>query len=149
MPFAQHFTDARTKFSKEPGRTALSSANGYSGSTYDWLNEPGNEDKRETFGIAMRAVSAWEMKDAIVEGRRDACRSLTLTRMKSHLFLGFAWASLPEGSVVVDVGGGVGNILFPLYEQFSNLVFEVQELEQTCIHGQEASPFDTFIRLRT
>ncbi|KZV88449.1 S-adenosyl-L-methionine-dependent methyltransferase [Exidia glandulosa HHB12029] len=113
----QHYTDPRTKFSKEPTCTALARGAGFEGkSFFGWLEEPQNGPRLQTFGVAMRATTAWETHDAILEG--------------------FDWSNLPEGSVVVDIGGGIGNVVFPLYERFPHLSFEVQDRGKTCMHGQ-------------
>ncbi|KZV83651.1 S-adenosyl-L-methionine-dependent methyltransferase [Exidia glandulosa HHB12029] len=113
----QHNTDPRTKFSKEPTCTALARGAGFEGkSLFAWLEEPQNGPALQAFGVSMRATEAWETQDAILEA--------------------FDWSSLPEGSVVVDIGGGIGNIVFPLYERFPHLRFEVQDRGKTCMHGQ-------------
>ncbi|KAJ3797850.1 hypothetical protein GGU11DRAFT_822829 [Lentinula aff. detonsa] len=40
----------------------------------------------------------------------------------------FEWGKLPEGSKIVDVGGGVGSVLFPLAENFPELKLVIQDL---------------------
>ena len=42
--------------------------------------------------------------------------------------LEFDWGSLPAGSVVVDVGGGIGNVTMDLAVRHSHLRFVVQDL---------------------
>ncbi|KAJ3873201.1 S-adenosyl-L-methionine-dependent methyltransferase [Lentinula edodes] len=40
----------------------------------------------------------------------------------------FDWGNLPKGSKVVDVGGGVGSVFFPLAEKFPELKLVIQDL---------------------
>jgi len=42
---------------------------------------------------------------------------------------GYAWETLPEGSLVVDVGGGVGSQSLTLATHHAHLRFVVQDLE--------------------
>jgi hypothetical protein len=42
---------------------------------------------------------------------------------------GYAWGRLPEGSLVVDVGGGVGSQSLTLATHFPHLRFVVQDRE--------------------
>ncbi|KAI5456766.1 O-methyltransferase-domain-containing protein [Mariannaea sp. PMI_226] len=55
----------------------------------------------------------------------------------SHLVNGFDWASLPDGSLVVDIGGSTGHASFALAAAYPHLRFEVQDLD-TVVNGQEA-----------
>ena len=44
-------------------------------------------------------------------------------------FVGYGWEHLPEGSLVVDVGGGVGSQSLTLANHFPQLRFVVQDQE--------------------
>ena len=44
-------------------------------------------------------------------------------------FVGYGWERLPEGSLVVDVGGGVGAQTLVLANHHPQLRFVVQDLE--------------------
>ncbi|KAK2616920.1 hypothetical protein QQS21_000008 [Conoideocrella luteorostrata] len=54
-----------------------------------------------------------------------------------HLVKGYDWDSLPEHSLIVDVGGSTGNASFTLAEAFPGLRFEVQDLEPVIMNGFE------------
>lgn len=43
------------------------------------------------------------------------------------LIPGFDWAALPEGSIVVDVAGGVGNVTMALAERHKHLRYIIQD----------------------
>lgn len=48
---------------------------------------------------------------------------------------GFPWHELSEGSVVVDVGGGIGSTAMLLAHTFPHLKFIVQDRPQVVEHG--------------
>ncbi|KAM0543069.1 hypothetical protein ACHAPJ_012518 [Fusarium lateritium] len=56
----------------------------------------------------------------------------------SHLTNGFDWASLPDNSLVVDIGGSTGHASFALAAAYPHLRFEVQDLDAV-VNGHEAS----------
>ena len=78
---------------------------------------PGNEDQLKRFGNAMR-VSSNSPEDLIV------------TR-------GFEWASLPAGSLVVDVGGGVGNLTMALAKVHEHLRYVIQDRAAVAKEGEQ------------
>jgi tRNA G46 methylase TrmB len=43
---------------------------------------------------------------------------------------GYAWGQLPEGSLIVDVGGGIGSHSLALAKNHPHLRFVVQDREQ-------------------
>jgi len=49
----------------------------------------------------------------------------------------FEWESLPKGSKVVDVGGGIGNVLFPVAEHFPDLRLVIQDLPPVIESGKK------------
>ena len=52
-----------------------------------------------------------------------------------HVYGGFDFASLSPGSVVVDVGGGVGSVSRILARKFENLNLVVQDRQEVCEEG--------------
>ncbi|KAF9261125.1 S-adenosyl-L-methionine-dependent methyltransferase, partial [Marasmius fiardii PR-910] len=58
-----------------------------------------NQFRLERFGIAMAGTDSWEVPGAVLNG--------------------FDWQSLPRGSLVVDVGGGIGPTMMLLAHAFS------------------------------
>ncbi|KAJ6572134.1 O-methyltransferase [Mycena capillaripes] len=77
---------------------------------YYWLERPENAYKRERFGIGLRQSLTMESPDAI--------------------FQGFDWSSLPEGSILVDVGGGNGHVSMQIAQSNPQLRVVVQDLQQ-------------------
>ncbi|KAK1230958.1 hypothetical protein PQX77_005932 [Marasmius sp. AFHP31] len=58
-----------------------------------------NRFRLERFGVAMTGTDSWEVPGAV--------------------FNGFDWHSLPQGSLIVDVGGGIGSSMMLLAHAFS------------------------------
>lgn len=54
-------------------------------------------------------------------------------------YTGFDWAALPKGSIVVDVGGGVGNLTMALAKVHKHLRFIVQDRPATVKEGEMVS----------
>ncbi|EJD48887.1 S-adenosyl-L-methionine-dependent methyltransferase [Auricularia subglabra TFB-10046 SS5] len=103
----EHYTAPDTKFSREPDNTVASTAFGVRGKTFfAWLEQPENRKRAMMYGFAMRAAEFMEVPT-------------------------FDWASLRDGSLVVDVGGGIGNVMMSLYKTYPSLKFEIQDRIQS------------------
>ncbi|KAI0063777.1 S-adenosyl-L-methionine-dependent methyltransferase [Artomyces pyxidatus] len=100
-----------------------------------YLRTP-REDSQAPFNLA------WGTKSSIVdwfEEGENAWRGRRFTvgmagafdHFPPALFTeGFDWKDLPDGSVGVDVGGGVGSVTLLLAKAFPNLKFVVEDLEE-------------------
>lgn len=82
--------------------------------------EPGKSFRLERFSQAMIGTSGWEAPGAILTGM-----SLFIlpVRLWSRVILtlvtsAFDWLSLPQGSTIVDVGGGIGSTTMILARAF-------------------------------
>ncbi|KAI9437950.1 S-adenosyl-L-methionine-dependent methyltransferase [Lactarius indigo] len=91
----------------EPTKTALNKAFGFEGDMWNWFEGPDNRLRLARFGAAMTNVTNLTPENAILEG--------------------YAWENLPPGSLVVDVGGGVGSQSLILARRHPNLQFVVQD----------------------
>ncbi|KAJ3732263.1 S-adenosyl-L-methionine-dependent methyltransferase [Lentinula guzmanii] len=115
---ADHIMTPATAFEDSPERSPLMTALGYDkGSMWSWFEEPSNEMRLRRFGIAMNGVNSLQPPDAILKG--------------------FDWASLPEGSVIVDVGGGIGVSSISIVRAFGHLKCIVQDRAMVLKLGTE------------
>ena len=55
--------------------------------------------------------------------------SFSISHHRNIKFIGYAWDRLPEGSLIVDVGGGVGSHSLTLANHHPHLRFVVQDRE--------------------
>ncbi|KAJ7885501.1 hypothetical protein B0H14DRAFT_3128139 [Mycena olivaceomarginata] len=83
-----YMTDTLIDPAPGPPSTAHMRAFHTSENMFQWFENPANKARLTRFGIAMQGSAAEEPEDTI--------------------FKGFKWESLPAGSVIVDVGGGLG-----------------------------------------
>ncbi|KAJ7167796.1 O-methyltransferase [Mycena filopes] len=77
---------------------------------YYWLQRPENAYKLQRFGLSMQGTTTMDPVDAI--------------------YTGFDWGALSPGSIIVDVGGGIGHSALMLAQRFPELRFVDQDLEQ-------------------
>ncbi|KAI1792209.1 S-adenosyl-L-methionine-dependent methyltransferase, partial [Ganoderma leucocontextum] len=82
---------------------------------FEWLERPGNEMRLKRFGPAMTGTAAWEIPGAVI--------------------VAFPWHDLPDGSLVVDVGGGIGSTSMLLAHAFKHLKFVIQDRPQVVEQG--------------
>ncbi|KAK7052486.1 O-methyltransferase [Favolaschia claudopus] len=116
-PDAQSNTKSSTSGS-DPTRAPFNYAFGCEGVGYfgwlegeGWTGEMGggggdegvnpNQFRLERFGKAMAGTGGWEAPGAVLQG--------------------FDWASLPQGSVIVDVGGGIGSTSMLLASAYADV----------------------------
>ena len=87
-------------------------------SYFDYLYAPGNEYLGVRFQAAMSVVSS--DSETVVSG-------------------GFPWETLPKGTKVVDVGGGVGSACREIMKKNPLLKFTVQDLPTVAEQATEVS----------
>ena len=88
------------------------------------------------FGHAMTGTTRWE--DGGGDGQANGERGTPKTSFQLQpveVFQGFYWAGLREGSLVVDVGGGIGSTSMTLAKAFPHLRFCIQDRPKTVEHG--------------
>ncbi|KAF7349633.1 hypothetical protein MSAN_01689400 [Mycena sanguinolenta] len=102
---------ADTMLHPKEGELGFNRAYNTTASFWDWLHRPENVYQMQRFDIGMRGTAAMESTDAILKG--------------------FNWSGLPTGSVLVDVGGGIGHISLAIVQKNPGLRVVVQDLEDT------------------
>ncbi|KAH9065481.1 S-adenosyl-L-methionine-dependent methyltransferase [Lactarius vividus] len=91
----------------EPTKTALNKALNIEGDMWSWFEGPGNGLRLARFGASMTGLRNMTSQDALLDG--------------------YGWEKLPPGSLVIDVGGGVGPQSLTLARRHPNLRFVVQD----------------------
>ncbi|KAF9494774.1 O-methyltransferase [Pleurotus eryngii] len=121
---AEVLLDPKKSASEEPQDAPMMLAFKSSKPSWEWYEEPGNEYRLKRFAAAMEGSSKADPPNAI--------------------HLGFKWGELPESSVVVDVGGGLGHTTMNIAKEHKHLKFVVQDrplvIEQAKEHWKEALP---------
>ncbi|KAF9653559.1 S-adenosyl-L-methionine-dependent methyltransferase [Thelephora ganbajun] len=102
-----------SKHSSLPSAAPFNLAFRMKGQFFSWLEEEGNEMRLKRFGHAMTGTAGWEDGGSVSQAD------------------GFDWAGLEEGSLVVDVGGGIGSTSMTLARAFPHLRFRIQDRPKT------------------
>ncbi|KIK53432.1 hypothetical protein GYMLUDRAFT_178936 [Collybiopsis luxurians FD-317 M1] len=95
---------------EEQLRTPLNKAYNTLLSYYSFIQLDEKRGRRIRFDSAMEGMERMQRPDIILNA--------------------FEWNTLSKGSKVIDVGGNIGNILFPLAKQFPDLRLIVQDLPE-------------------
>ena len=115
----------------EANKTAFNKAYNVSEGLWSWLERPENRLNLIRFGAAMNGSKNASPANAILKGSVTLC--CTHCTLPSHLrtsnFAGYDWERLSEGSLVVDVGGGVGAQSLTLAQHYPHLRFVIQDRE--------------------
>ncbi|KAI0266044.1 S-adenosyl-L-methionine-dependent methyltransferase, partial [Russula aff. rugulosa BPL654] len=93
----------------ESNKTAFNKAFNVKEDVWTWFEAPENKLRLTRFGAAMNGLKNMTPVGAILEG--------------------YTWGQLPEGSLIVDIGGGIGSKSIVLAQQYPQLRFVVQDRE--------------------
>ncbi|KAI0265261.1 S-adenosyl-L-methionine-dependent methyltransferase [Russula aff. rugulosa BPL654] len=93
----------------ESNKTAFNKAFNVKEDVWTWFEAPENKLRLTRFGAAMNGLKNMTPVGAILEG--------------------YTWGQLPEGSLIVDIGGGIGSKSLVLAQHHSQLRFVVQDRE--------------------
>ncbi|KAJ7592015.1 O-methyltransferase [Mycena floridula] len=102
----ENMTDPNTAFSDKPTHAPFQRAVKQEITMFDWYELPEQSYRRRRFGTAMAGIASLRGDEILKQ---------------------FDWTELPEGSVVVDVGGGVGTTAKFLAELTPHLQIIVQD----------------------
>ncbi|KAJ7071603.1 O-methyltransferase [Mycena amicta] len=104
---SEAFTDPITAHSSEATHSPWNIATETNLHLFKWYDEPENAALKTRFSLAMEAATKLEPAEAILSG--------------------FEWNNLPQDSVVVDVGGGVGSTSLILAKAIPHISLVVQD----------------------
>ncbi|OCH90318.1 S-adenosyl-L-methionine-dependent methyltransferase [Obba rivulosa] len=113
----EHLTDRETAFEDGLERTPMMRAFGSTTDVWTWFERPDNELRFRRFGAAMNGVNNMQSPESILKG--------------------FDWGSLSEGSIIVDVGGGIGTSSLVLAKAFPKLRYVVQDRPAVVEEGKK------------
>ncbi|KAJ7473007.1 S-adenosyl-L-methionine-dependent methyltransferase [Mycena galericulata] len=99
--------DPHDGLSNEPNKTAFNQAFKTDLPFFEWLDQPQQARRMARFGIAMDGGA--QMVDP------------------GLILRGLNWQTYPEGSLIVDVGGGIGSRSVPLAKNHPQLRFVIQD----------------------
>ena len=88
-------------------------------SYFEYLYAPGNEYQRTRFHVSMGNLASSELSTALPRG--------------------FPWETLPKGTKIVDVGGGIGSACHEIIKKNPLLEFTIQDLPHVIGQATEVS----------
>ncbi|KAK0443062.1 O-methyltransferase-domain-containing protein, partial [Desarmillaria tabescens] len=92
---------------------------------FDRYEEPGNEFRLKRFASAMEGAAKLDPPNAILADKHTM--NGTIGSSPHCVWSGFQWGSLANGSVVVDVGGGMGHTMLKIHKEHPSLKIVVQD----------------------
>jgi len=136
---SENMLDPSTAFSQDPTAAPFSRAygNGKRLGIWDWFEQPGNEKYLRRFGIAMHGTSKLMPPDHVLSGLFYVSSCVTTFNTTT----GYDWKSLKPGSLVVDVGGGIGSSILPVAKAFPTLHFVIQDRPHVVAQGLKVNFF--------
>ncbi|KAK7056304.1 hypothetical protein VNI00_002857 [Paramarasmius palmivorus] len=101
-------SDPATAHSGEPDASPFAKAFNKRQTLWSFYEQPEQKFRQNRFGIGMRGIQALQPPDAVMNA--------------------YDWKAVPAGSLVVDVGGGIGSVTHTILQHCPNLKFVVQDL---------------------
>ena len=132
----------------EANKTALNKTFGFDGDIWSWFEAPENRLRHVRFGAAMSGLKNMSSPSAILEGAVMLYNFSEHSLTRNIELEGYSWGKLPEGSLVVDVGGGVGAQTLTLATHHSHLRFLIQDREPVIRDAIEVCVFNPTSDLR-
>ncbi|KAI0795374.1 S-adenosyl-L-methionine-dependent methyltransferase [Irpex lacteus] len=111
--------DPKLSYSGEPSEAAFNLAHKTDLPLFEWLSQPEQAYASKRFSIGMHAANEFSAPGIILKG--------------------FDWKSLPKGSLVVEVAGGIGTKTMSLAREFGHLKYVVQD--RSLVINEDASKF--------
>lgn len=113
----EHLTNPETAFEDSPERSPMMQAFGCDVGVWNWLEKPSNQLRLQRFGVAMDGVSRMQPQDSILKG--------------------FDWGYLPDDSIVIDVGGGIGVSSITLVKAHPHIRCIIQDRPSVVAQGKK------------
>lgn len=132
----ENVTDPKTAFSEELNTAPVQRAFNTDIPFYEIIEKPENAFRFRRFGLAMIATSTAQPPAAILQGWHVQIMCCDLKLIPSP---GFDWDSVPQGGLVVDVGGGIGNISLEIARARPDLQIVVEDRPQVIEKAKEVS----------
>ncbi|KAF8206050.1 O-methyltransferase-domain-containing protein [Mycena galopus ATCC 62051] len=139
--------DPEAGFSNETIDSAWHRTLGIDVPFHRWFEEPSQRNLRTLFGIAIKdTTQSHRLFTGGDSPLRRQCAYMKLYSFKGYAEMNppstvldaFPWASLPEGAVVVDVGGGIGSAALLLGQKHPHLRVIVQDLPEVAANAQKS-----------
>ncbi|KAK0458974.1 O-methyltransferase-domain-containing protein [Desarmillaria tabescens] len=113
----EHLTNPETAQEDSAEHSPMMQAFGCDLGVWNWLEQPSNQLRLRRFGVAMDGVNRMQPPDSILKG--------------------FSWGNLPDNSIVVDVGGGIGVSSITLVKAHPHIRCIIQDRPPVIAQGKK------------
>lgn len=139
----EYLKDPKTAFSGEPNEAPFHRVFDIDVPLWVWYELPEQNYRRRRFGVAMHGIGQMQPAEVLTNGRLFKLIHANLSHFVS---VALEWGTLPEGSKVVDVGGGVGTSSLRIARAFSNVKCIIQDFPEVCGQAKNVCPFSSCFR---
>ncbi|KAK7014078.1 hypothetical protein VNI00_019427 [Paramarasmius palmivorus] len=119
-------SDPATAHSGEPDASPFAKAFNKRQTLWNFYEQPEQKFRQNRFGIGMCGIQALQPPDAVMNGTWSLV--LPCNSPADVKAIAFDWKAVPAGSLVVDVGGGIGSVTHTILKHCPDLKFVVQDL---------------------
>lgn len=131
--FFETLSDPETAYTGNPSKSPFNRAFGTEETLWETFEKPGHERELRRFGTAMLCGKEFDPVKGLLESTySNICPSV---HFFSSICLVFDWSGLPEGSKIVDVGGGIGTVSKLLADSQKHLNIIVQDRPAVVVDG--------------
>lgn len=133
----ENMRDPLTAFSSEPNQAPFNRAYGVDIPMWAWHQLPEQSYSRRRFNVAMQGMTKLQPSDVLTTGTHAFRCGIFIAIQTNVRLVAFDWASLPDGALVVDVGGGIGAPSLPLARAFTGLKVIIQDEAEVTEQGKK------------
>ncbi|KAF8626088.1 hypothetical protein AX15_005085 [Amanita polypyramis BW_CC] len=130
-------SDPKTAKSQQPEDAPYARALGIKKPLFEYYAQPEQCAKQRKFNIAMRGFV--QSRKEILTGKPPHLCLVRYYISLDCLIIAYDWQSLPDNSLIVDVGGGIGSIPLVLAQSFGKLRFIIQDHPKVIEDGLKVS----------
>lgn len=123
-------TDPTIKDSEEPSKCAAQKGLRAEGTYWDIMDRPENYHRRKRFANVMANANKHQPPKTVLSGTFVMSFHRNPKRQKNPVPTAFDWPKLAKGSIVVDVGGGLGHVSIEIARAFPNLHIVLEDRSQ-------------------
>lgn len=106
---------------------------------FKFLQRADQASRRLRFDASMQGMERMQPPDVTLNGMCFTPSAIwSINLLSAHGHPAFEWGKLAKGSKIVDIGGGIGNVFFPVAEHYPELNIIIQDLPGVVENAKKA-----------